>query len=102
VTSQGEADEHRDTVLDILSDARFTAPLIQMADYHAKSNPKSYLYVFKHNSQFGEFAQVQCPNSRYRGACLFYWLCRFVSHEYQVTKSNFRRSMVLLSSEATT
>lgn len=56
----GDADEHRDTVLDILSDARVAAPLMQMADFHAKANPKSYFYVFKHNSQFGEFAQVGC------------------------------------------
>lgn len=52
------AEEHRDLVLDVLSDARITAPMIQMAIYHSSINPKSYLYIFQHKSEFGEFAGV--------------------------------------------
>ncbi|KAK6633555.1 hypothetical protein RUM44_004162 [Polyplax serrata] len=50
------AEEHRDLVLNVLTDARYTAPVIRMAQYHSKLNPKSYLYVFGHKSTMGEFA----------------------------------------------
>lgn len=52
------AHEHRDTVLEILSDARVASPLIQTGLYHAKVNPRCYMYVFAHNSRAGEFASV--------------------------------------------
>lgn len=52
------AEEHRDTVLEILSDARVASPLIQTGLYHSKVNPRSYMYVFGHNSKAGEFANV--------------------------------------------
>lgn len=52
------AEEHRDTVLEVLSDARVASPLIQTGLYHAKVNPRSYMYVFAHNSKAGEFANV--------------------------------------------
>lgn len=52
------ADEHRDTLLEILSDARVTAPVVQMGLYHTKVNPRSYMYVFGHNSEAGEYAQL--------------------------------------------
>ncbi|KAJ6636653.1 Neuroligin-4, X-linked [Pseudolycoriella hygida] len=52
------AEEHRDTVLEILSDARVASPLIQTGLYHSKVNPRSYMYVFGHNSKAGEFANL--------------------------------------------
>lgn len=50
--------EHRDTVLEILSDARIAAPLVQTGLYHSKVNTGCYMYVFAHNSRAGEFASV--------------------------------------------
>lgn len=51
--------EHRDTVLEILSDARVAAPLVQTGLYHSKVNTACYMYVFAHNSRAGEFANVR-------------------------------------------
>lgn len=48
--SQASSLQNRDTVLEILSDARVTAPVVQMADYHSVANPKSYFYVFGHST----------------------------------------------------
>lgn len=48
--SQTSSLQHRDTVLEILSDARVAAPIVQMADYHSVVNPKSYFYVFGHST----------------------------------------------------
>lgn len=52
------AEQHRDVLLDVLSDARVSAPLVQMADFHSAANPKSYLYVFTHRSKYGDFPGV--------------------------------------------
>lgn len=52
------ADIHRDTLLDILSDARVAAPMLQTGLYLAKVNPKCYMYVFGHNSEAGEYGRV--------------------------------------------
>lgn len=49
--SQTNMFQNRDTVLEILSDARVTAPMVQMADYHSAANPKSYFYVFAYKTQ---------------------------------------------------
>lgn len=59
----------RDILLDILSDARVAAPLIQTADLHLPENPKSYFYIFGHNSDFGEYAMVSSEkNSKINSA----------------------------------
>uniref|UniRef100_A0A1Q3G493 Putative esterase and lipase n=1 Tax=Culex tarsalis TaxID=7177 RepID=A0A1Q3G493_CULTA len=52
------ADIHRDTLLDILSDARVAAPMLQTGLYLAKVNPKCYMYVFAHNSEAGEYGRL--------------------------------------------
>uniref|UniRef100_A0A336LRV4 CSON014630 protein n=1 Tax=Culicoides sonorensis TaxID=179676 RepID=A0A336LRV4_CULSO len=52
------AEEHRDTLLEILSDARVTAPLVQAGLYLSKVNPRCYMYVFSHNTEAGEYARV--------------------------------------------
>lgn len=52
-------EEHRDTLLEILSDARVTAPLVQAGLYLSKVNPDCYMYVFSHNSEAGEYARVR-------------------------------------------
>lgn len=59
--------EHRDVVLDILSDARVVGPLLQTGMFHADVNRRNYMYVFGHNSATGPFAHVsisppQWPN----------------------------------------
>lgn len=51
-------DEHRDLVLDILSDARVAAPLLQTGLYHSRVNPRSYMYIFSHNSKASEYAHL--------------------------------------------
>lgn len=56
--SLSEADEHRDILLEILSDARVAAPLVQTGLYMSKVNPKSYMYVFAYNSEAGEYGNV--------------------------------------------
>lgn len=38
----------RDTLLDMLSDARSVAPMVQMGKLHSVVNPQSYFYVFGH------------------------------------------------------
>lgn len=52
------AEEHRETLLEILSDARVVAPLIQAGVYHARVNPRTYMYVFGHNSEAGDYSHV--------------------------------------------
>lgn len=59
------ATEHRDTVLEILSDARVAAPLLQTGLFHSKVNPRSYMYVFGHNSRAGEYANVSVQIMRF-------------------------------------
>ncbi|XP_055904543.1 uncharacterized protein LOC129940280 [Eupeodes corollae] len=50
--------EHRDVVLDILSDARVVGPLIQTGLFHADVNPRNYMYVFGHNSAAGPHSNL--------------------------------------------
>lgn len=50
--------EHRDVVLDILSDARVVGPLLQTGMFHADVNRRNYMYVFGHNSATGPYAHV--------------------------------------------
>ena len=58
VSLQSVAETHRDILLDILSDARFAAPLVQTANFHSSANPRSYFYVFSHKSVYGDYATV--------------------------------------------
>ncbi|XP_037949215.1 flocculation protein FLO11-like [Teleopsis dalmanni] len=50
--------EHRDVVLDILSDARVVGPLMQTGLFHADVNRRNYMYVFGHNSAKGPYASL--------------------------------------------
>ncbi|KAL9890887.1 neuroligin 1 isoform 2-T6 [Glossina fuscipes fuscipes] len=50
--------EHRDVVLDILSDARVVGPLMQTGLFHAEVNRRNYMYVFGHNSFGGPHASL--------------------------------------------
>jgi len=50
--------EHRDVVLDILSDARVVGPLLQTGVFHADVHRRNYMYVFGHNSATGPYANV--------------------------------------------
>ncbi|XP_073820181.1 neuroligin 1 [Musca autumnalis] len=50
--------EHRDVVLDILSDARVVGPLLQTGLFHAEVNRRNYMYVFGHNSFGGPHASL--------------------------------------------
>lgn len=51
-------EEHRDVVLEILSDARVAAPLLQTGVYHARVNPSTYMYLFSHISKAGDYPNV--------------------------------------------
>lgn len=59
--------EHRDVVLDILSDARVVGPLLQTGAFHADVQRRNYMYVFGHNSAAGPYANVstqfQCTST---------------------------------------
>ncbi|KAH8369268.1 hypothetical protein KR009_006097 [Drosophila setifemur] len=50
--------EHRDVVLDILSDARVVGPLLQTGMFHADVHRRNYMYVFGHNSATGPYAHL--------------------------------------------
>lgn len=50
--------EHRDVVLEILSDARVAAPLLQTGVYHSRVNPSTYMYLFSHISKAGDYPNV--------------------------------------------
>ncbi|XP_059619830.1 neuroligin-4, X-linked [Phlebotomus argentipes] len=52
------ANYHRDKILEIFSDARVAGPLVQTGLFHAKSNPRSFMYVFAHNTEAGEYAYL--------------------------------------------
>lgn len=62
-SSLSVAKTHRDILLDILSDARAAAPMVQTADFHSRANPKSYFYVFSHKSEHGDYAAVSRSNT---------------------------------------
>ena len=44
--------------MDLMSDAEIKAPVIQMADLHSDIHQKSFLYVFNHQSVFGDYPVV--------------------------------------------
>ncbi|XP_046667943.1 neuroligin-4, X-linked isoform X2 [Homalodisca vitripennis] len=50
--SGSPAQGYRDTLLQILSDARVAAPVVRTAQYHCNVNPKSYFYVFQHGTNY--------------------------------------------------
>uniref|UniRef100_A0A1B0BD76 Uncharacterized protein n=1 Tax=Glossina palpalis gambiensis TaxID=67801 RepID=A0A1B0BD76_9MUSC len=56
--------EHRDVVLDILSDARVVGPLMQTGLFHAEVNRRNYMYVFGHNSFGGPHASVSTTKKK--------------------------------------
>lgn len=45
----------RDELLDILSDARTVAPVVQTGLYHSAINLQSYFYVFSHKTHSKEY-----------------------------------------------
>lgn len=53
-----DTEEYRDSILEILSDARVVAPVIQMADLHSSIRQRSYFYVFTHQTTNGDYPQV--------------------------------------------
>uniref|UniRef100_A0A1B6C6P7 Carboxylesterase type B domain-containing protein n=1 Tax=Clastoptera arizonana TaxID=38151 RepID=A0A1B6C6P7_9HEMI len=56
---KSSAIDHRNNILEVLSDARVAAPIIQMANYHSQANNNSYFYVFKHISKFGAYPNAE-------------------------------------------
>jgi len=62
-SSYSVAETHRNILLDILSDARAAAPMVQTANFHSSANPKSYFYVFSHKSDYGDYAGVSSTNT---------------------------------------
>lgn len=59
---QPKAEENRDVVWDLLSDARVAAPLLQTGIYQSKVNAKTYMYLFSHISKAGLFTNVSVPS----------------------------------------
>lgn len=53
-----DTEEYRNSILEILSDARVVAPVIQMADFHSSIRQRSYFYVFSHQTTNGDYPQV--------------------------------------------
>lgn len=51
-------EENRDVVLEVLSDARVVAPVLQTGVYHARVNPSTYMYLFSHISKAGDYPNV--------------------------------------------
>ncbi|XP_023936218.2 uncharacterized protein LOC112044578 [Bicyclus anynana] len=49
---------NRDVVLNLFSDARTLAPMINFANYQSKANRQSYFYVFAHNSVSTDYAPL--------------------------------------------
>lgn len=45
----------RDALLDIFSDSKTVAPMVQMAKYHAALDQQSYFYVFSHRTHSKEY-----------------------------------------------
>jgi hypothetical protein len=72
-SSRSVAETHRDILLDILSDARVAAPMVQTANFHSSANPKSYFYVFAHRSIYGDYAGVSIPQH----------LCKRIAYVFQ-------------------
>lgn len=56
--------EHRDILLEIFSDARVAAPIVQTGIYLSKEIPKCFMYVFAHNSDEGEYGTVSISNKK--------------------------------------
>jgi hypothetical protein len=48
----------RDSCVEAMTDALFTAPIIETADYHSSLNAKSWMYVFDYQSKSSPFKQV--------------------------------------------
>lgn len=53
--SSDKAVQARDVLLDILSDARTVAPVIETGRYHSTPNIQSYFYVFTHKTHSKEY-----------------------------------------------
>ena len=70
-----DTEEYRDSILEILSDARVVAPVIQMADLHSAIRQRSYFYVFAHQTTNGDYPQVTyvcaCISRQYFAAYKF-------------------------------
>ncbi|XP_069701931.1 uncharacterized protein [Periplaneta americana] len=62
-SSQSIAETNRDILLDVLSDARVAAPMVQTANFHSSVNPQSYFYVFSHTSSHGHYTGVKIDKS---------------------------------------
>ncbi|KAK7015845.1 Carboxylesterase [Halocaridina rubra] len=84
----------RDETLDLLSDALYAAPVISTGNYHSLSSPNTYLYVFDHQTRYGDF---QTRSGCVHGEELPYvWGAPLVSTMYHFP-NNFTQSEVKLS-----
>lgn len=66
------AEEHRDVVLEILSDAQNAAPIVQTGIYQSKVNPRSYMYLFTHISKAGGYTNVSATNAYMHSIIIVY------------------------------
>lgn len=52
----------RESVTEVLSDALYTAPLIEAADFHSLVHLDSYFYVFSYQTKKGDFPVGNCTH----------------------------------------
>lgn len=60
------AAQERNIVLDVLSDARTVAPVVQTGRYHSTPNIQSYFYVFTHKTLSKDYIVSTESNNFYR------------------------------------
>lgn len=76
----------RDIFLDILSDARTVAPIVQMAEYHSAFNKQSYFYIFAHRSK-----------NKNRLVSIIFLLFEFSKLVLNFEKLNAYRALILIT-----
>ncbi|XP_049772512.1 uncharacterized protein LOC126159513 [Schistocerca cancellata] len=58
-----DAEDHRDALLHMLTDARVVAPVVRTGDYHSRVNDRSYFYVFTHRTVYGDYSNSKPQGS---------------------------------------
>lgn len=50
---------YRNELLDVISDARHTAPIFKTAELHSRVNSYTFVYVFKHRTRDSDYPSVR-------------------------------------------
>lgn len=77
-------EEHRDFVLEVLSDTRVAAPLFQTGIYHSRVNPSTYMYLFSHISKAGDYPNVSYKQHTNNGSQCYHipWPVNILMHDF--------------------